>query len=120
MSPSLAFLLFLCAAQAQVSFLNAKTINVGGSWGTFPLADGRTLSGQDLYEDRGISNRYQKYWLNALPAGGQEWQPSWFRDQIRASKGRSIPLFIVFYVIHEVYPNWNDKSNPLPYEGLKF
>ncbi len=46
----------------------------------------------------------------------KEWQPSWFKSQIIASKGRAVPLFICFYVIHEVYPNWNDKSSPLTFE----
>ncbi len=64
------FVLVLCLASGQLSILNGNKLVVGNTFGSFPL-DQRTMTAQELFEDRGILNRYQKYWLNSLPAGGQ-------------------------------------------------
>jgi hypothetical protein len=94
----------------------SQHIILGGGGGSFPLDDGRTLDAIDLFTERGYKVEFQKYWLTSLPAGGSEWQPSWFQNALAAEKGKTVPVFIVYYVPHLFFPNWNDHSNPLPYD----
>jgi hypothetical protein len=99
---ALLFLLGALAVAQQNVLLARKNLALGGGTGSFPMADGRTLDAQDLYIDRGMENNFNKYWLNAIPAGGGEWQPSWFSGPLATEKGKSNPVFIVFYIVHEV------------------
>ncbi len=91
-------------------------MSFGSGGGTFPIDDGRTLDAIDLLAERGYKVDWQMYWLTALVAGGPEWQPEWFQSKLAAEKGKSVPLFVVYYIPHLFFPNFDDHSNPLPYD----
>ena len=100
------FFFFFCFSRITIA-----RISVGTQWGNIDFDTGRE-NVQDLLTQRGWRTSYQMYWLNAPPSGNT-WQPNWFQSSLDNNRGKSVPVFVVFHIVHLIFPNWNDKSNPL-------